>query len=321
VSLNATYLFGVACLLFGCAAVYAAFRLSRAYSFAHLRHFLYYAFFSNLVVMLEVVLKLLGPLLLGQHSVSDRHVLEALFPFLFLPLMAVLIFQFVSFSQALRERTVGALFKWSYVIYWAAFFATFIGFELLHFKSGDLFWVNWMIPVFNSGTAIFFCAGLFYLARGWQEATLALKRRLLATLLAFFTGLAMGIMLMVFPGLVRASLFPRLLLEIAGYTLPTVYLWVHTWRHYPQALAGAVDQAASVAHMIVRYGISKREEEILALVLAGQSNKQIEDKLFISLRTVEGHIYRIYQKVGVKNRVQLINFLNEQQISSRSERT
>lgn len=55
------------------------------------------------------------------------------------------------------------------------------------------------------------------------------------------------------------------------------------------------------------YGISKREQEIISLVLEGCSNRDIEDRLFISLATVKDHIYKIYKKTGVKNRVQLVN--------------
>ncbi|MCP5107082.1 MAG: helix-turn-helix transcriptional regulator [bacterium] len=56
-------------------------------------------------------------------------------------------------------------------------------------------------------------------------------------------------------------------------------------------------------------GITKRETEILRLVLAGKSNNQIEDKLFISVNTVKNHVYNIFQKMNVKSRVQLVNLL------------
>jgi DNA-binding CsgD family transcriptional regulator len=57
-----------------------------------------------------------------------------------------------------------------------------------------------------------------------------------------------------------------------------------------------------------KYGISKREGEIIDLIIKGHSNREIEDKLFISLETVKKHIYNIYKKTRVKNRLQL-NYL------------
>lgn len=57
--------------------------------------------------------------------------------------------------------------------------------------------------------------------------------------------------------------------------------------------------------------ISNREREIIELILEGKSNKEIEDVLFISYNTVKNHIYNLYQKLGVKSRGQLINFVLE----------
>jgi DNA-binding CsgD family transcriptional regulator len=57
------------------------------------------------------------------------------------------------------------------------------------------------------------------------------------------------------------------------------------------------------------YGISSRESEIIEYLVSGFSNEEIADKLFISTKTVNNHIYNIFQKTGVKNRVQLVNLL------------
>lgn len=52
--------------------------------------------------------------------------------------------------------------------------------------------------------------------------------------------------------------------------------------------------------------LTKREKEILKLIAEGQSNQEIADKLFISLRTVETHRLNINQKLGVKNTAGLV---------------
>ncbi|MCK4889585.1 MAG: helix-turn-helix transcriptional regulator, partial [Candidatus Aminicenantes bacterium] len=51
--------------------------------------------------------------------------------------------------------------------------------------------------------------------------------------------------------------------------------------------------------------ISSREKEIIFLVIKGISNKEIEDKLFISPHTVKNHIYNIFQKLNISSRGQL----------------
>ena len=59
------------------------------------------------------------------------------------------------------------------------------------------------------------------------------------------------------------------------------------------------------------YEISKRESEIILEICTGKSNKDISEKLFISLQTVKDHNYRIYSKLGVKTRGQLTNLVRE----------
>lgn len=52
--------------------------------------------------------------------------------------------------------------------------------------------------------------------------------------------------------------------------------------------------------------ISKREQEILALMAAGLSNKEIADRLFVSENTVKTHSSRLFEKLQVKRRTQAI---------------
>lgn len=51
--------------------------------------------------------------------------------------------------------------------------------------------------------------------------------------------------------------------------------------------------------------LSAREREVAALVALGLSNRDIADRLTVSLRTVEGHLYRIFQKLDVTQRDEL----------------
>jgi DNA-binding NarL/FixJ family response regulator len=59
------------------------------------------------------------------------------------------------------------------------------------------------------------------------------------------------------------------------------------------------------------FDITPRESEIIREVCNGLSNKEIADKLFITLQTVKDHTHRIYIKTNVKSRVQLINLVKE----------
>jgi len=49
--------------------------------------------------------------------------------------------------------------------------------------------------------------------------------------------------------------------------------------------------------------LTPREEEILALIAKGHKNREIAEKLFVSLETVRWHIRSIYSKLGVHDRL------------------
>jgi NarL family two-component system response regulator LiaR len=63
-----------------------------------------------------------------------------------------------------------------------------------------------------------------------------------------------------------------------------------------------------------RLGISKREYEVLQLIANGLSNKEIADKLFVSLNTVKTHTSNLFLKLGVNRRTQAIQKAKELQL-------
>lgn len=66
--------------------------------------------------------------------------------------------------------------------------------------------------------------------------------------------------------------------------------------------------------LLDKFGISKRENEVISLICRGKTNYEIGEELFISLQTVKDHTSRIYKKAGVKNRVQLTNLFRDPKI-------
>jgi two-component system response regulator DctR len=76
-----------------------------------------------------------------------------------------------------------------------------------------------------------------------------------------------------------------------------------------QALAASRQASASAAIQTRLATLSVREQEVLELILAGNMNKVIADKLSISMRTVEVHRAHIFDKMQVKTAVELARLL------------
>jgi len=54
--------------------------------------------------------------------------------------------------------------------------------------------------------------------------------------------------------------------------------------------------------------LTPREREVMGYILRGYTNRQIAESLYISIRTVEGHRASIFGKLGLKNRLELVEF-------------
>ena len=64
---------------------------------------------------------------------------------------------------------------------------------------------------------------------------------------------------------------------------------------------------------VQEYALTKREETILRLLLAGLSNDEICQKLVISVNTLKKHVLNIYRKLGIRNRVQMFKMIREKE--------
>lgn len=82
-----------------------------------------------------------------------------------------------------------------------------------------------------------------------------------------------------------------------------------------QALAASAaaiarrDRRAALARAVAE--LTEREREVMQLVIEGRPNKLIADALDISVRTVEVHRARVFDKMGVKSAVELANLLRD----------
>jgi DNA-binding CsgD family transcriptional regulator len=106
------------------------------------------------------------------------------------------------------------------------------------------------------------------------------------------------------PSIVLEYGFAELGYFLAVTILLLVYALKYLFKSIPTGATALPD------HFVVKYGISPREREIISMMLQGYGNRKISETLFISAMTVKNHIYHIYQKTGVANKIQLLNVIN-----------
>lgn len=91
--------------------------------------------------------------------------------------------------------------------------------------------------------------------------------------------------------------------------LPFYFIWsvLLIWFSWKHILSTGLSKLFHVQTSFVQqYNITKREEEIIELIIKGYKNSKISELLFISEKTVTNHLYNIYKKLGISSRFELI---------------
>jgi DNA-binding NarL/FixJ family response regulator len=103
--------------------------------------------------------------------------------------------------------------------------------------------------------------------------------------------------------------------------------WLGDWRALPRIVYRFLGLAPSPASGRTRalkllsmrqQSLTRREREIVDLVVQGLTNRQIAEELFLSEKTVENHIGRILVKMDLSSRTALAAYAIEHGLTSKS---
>lgn len=268
------------------------------------RVFFYFVIVNDLVSLIDVLFRFL-PSRVGAQSGGIGMIMTA---FLVFPLMAAFSALLVDFELALLGLPFPKLLKRVFIGYWGLLFIGFLlaEFRLIAFKDVSL--TKMLMPFFDTailasgiGSALF----AFLRARALKTPD---ERRFLRTVSGYLLVMFIVFGLLFYgPGIIPSSwnVLVRSLLGFA-YLLPLL-IWLH--RRLLDEGTTTLMRLAGSGPELIRWlegrRLSPRERQIVLCVLEGKTNKTIEQELFIGRRTVESHLYSIYRKMGVKNRLQL----------------
>ncbi len=113
--------------------------------------------------------------------------------------------------------------------------------------------------------------------------------------------------LMIFPQLYAREIKRNMLINISWNLLIIALAILFFYRKIRSPLLNE----KQLIRFFGEYEISPREQEITRLMIKGIKYSEIAGSLFISEKTVKAHIYNIYQKAGVENKMGLINCIKE----------
>lgn len=249
----------------------------------------------------------------NQSLPSAAHSIAAwVFCLLSLPFFILAVYAFIAMVLSWAEKRFPLVWQAIFVFFQAVLFVTFAAVG----HAAYLGPVSGMIEVFYHVYVWIILADivtlvvlLLLLAFVWikkSAARLPLGIRSFAVTYAVL--LAAGFIGVFFIG---PGKFLRIVDPMATFLihLPPLFILRRTLGSYYQSrpLLGTNPEQVSAA--LARYHISEREAEIVRLLVQGRSYRDIEEELFISLKTVKTHVYNIYKKMGIKSRWQLLNLL------------
>lgn len=87
--------------------------------------------------------------------------------------------------------------------------------------------------------------------------------------------------------------------------VPALYLYIRQ-RYFK--IRPEIRDGHNIEKVLRDYKFTEREIELAVLLMDGKSNSEISDELFISTQTVKNYISRMYRHIGVKSRIQFVNF-------------
>jgi len=112
-----------------------------------------------------------------------------------------------------------------------------------------------------------------------------------------------GLMLLPPPPAIFYFVFTAL--YFASNYIPLLYM-LTVLRRESLEIPASVPGPNALSRLTESHGLTKREQEIVGLILTGKDNVDIHKALFISPGTVRNHVSSIYRKLGLKNRYQLL---------------
>ena len=90
-------------------------------------------------------------------------------------------------------------------------------------------------------------------------------------------------------------------------------IWVNSTQMEYVVHALMQARAPRIMHTKGTVALSKREEQVCGLAAAGLSNREISKKLGLSEHTVKNYLFRIFEKLGISTRIELVLYTLSQE--------
>lgn len=292
-------------------AVLAA-SLYRRYSLQSLLFLFFFVICFTTAGFLEIIGDFMAREILSQllTAESPLYLITWVFRFISFPFSILAAYLFVLMVLALAGKKISPGFK-------IAFFSLQISMIIIWVLVGPGINPDHKIVlrnlqlVFTGINMIMFIIFLFLLVKYWiHKSEKSWQRGIENFALLYILALTIYFVTASLIGIVGWACTVGPILLFSLHLPPLAYMHHFLENHTSQRLLHPIKQER-ITVLLNQYNISDREAQILLLLLNGKSYRDIENELFISMKTVKSHIYNIYRKAKVKSRWQLLNIFSK----------
>ena len=306
-------------LLSVCAGLYAiliTYQLHKQYRLNYLSTYLYFQIFINVFGVYGILGQVIVKKILRQQA-SSFQMIETIghfFSFLGFPFLIFAWYMFIRLCREIFEKKLSRTFNLSYffalTFIFLAYGTIIVLFNLSNFQdeqfalfSSAIIFLYTIIEVL---VLIIALPQLFLQPKKIKDEKKQKAAKAFGSLYLFIFGVTITLSFYASQDNTLTAVY--LLVFFSGNIPPVLYWRAYLKKHFIAPALQKID-SLSMKQFLDEFKVSKRQEEVIQQLCKGKTNKEISKALFISLQTVKDHIYRIYQKTDVKNRVQLINLI------------
>lgn len=301
-------------LMAGAITIFLSNRLMRKYPLSYLSSYFYFLIFMLVFGAYSIIGSQVTSYLLSDHGVAPETVKSAssILIAMGIPFLILGLFMFLRASRELVQTQLSKIFSLLYFLISLLLFSAYIYFNSYGGSIGSISFRpgrDELVIIFSITLFLVFGYALIYLLLKTRKVNDVNQRKALRRFSWLYIFIIVLILVSINLTTVHAIFGLFFILGYMGFHLvPLMFLYFHLQKHYIERNKEHSFEE-KMGLFSDKFGISKREVEVMELICRGMTNQEISDSLFISVQTVKDHVHRIFLKTGVKNRVQLTNLL------------
>ncbi len=301
----------------GIASIMYVHRLHKKYGFFFLNIFLRYMVVLNISILLNLSLNYLLTNVFSTLATYHKVIIVIGVNIAGFFLFALMTFYYLVLTRSLIDKTIGKIEK-NLIISIIISASMAYGFALAIYSStseiSPFLLVHKIFISILSIVSLMASLRLFVGTKNLRAKSEVRTIRIFSVVYTLFFIYLLFLWVLPLQVWIMLSAFNLLLLNV----IPIPFLAILLKERGGQVL-DKPETKVKIERFYENYRLSKREIEIVVLILEGKSNDEIKDELFISIFTVKKHISNIFMKLDIKSRSQLIHMVMRAALADSSD--